>query len=504
MRKVVVLFLDGGTWTVIEPLLKAGRLPNLNKLIKKGSRAILRSTVPPLTSFVWPSLLTGKWAGKHGIYNFYSLDEKNNLKLNYESHDTNKFLWDFLTEKGIRSIFLDIPLTYPPKEINGIIISYNPPNLQTDFTFPSDYKIKLLKQFPEYKPSINYRSGENERNKRNFFKEIYNFTESRFKLIDYLLENEQWDLFITDFMFTDVVQHWFWKNMDKSHPYYEKNYSSDYVYNIYQKVDDFICRLEKKLPKDTTFIIASDHGFGKYIQDININKWLQDQGYLVFKNNTGFFKNFFKKLGFTPSNISRLILKLKLGILFKHLNPKFMSNMANKFSLTYENMDMSKTIAYSYGYCGPIYLNKNLLGNKYEEIREEIINKLQLIEDPVYGKKLITKIWKKEELYTGPRSEGLPDIIINMQDFSYGCSSTLAFKSNELFSKPITLKCGEHKVEGFFVISGDGIEKGKNLEIEAIDFLPTLLYIYDCNIPKDLDGKPKIEFLKKNFKSIKR
>lgn len=509
MRKVVVLFLDGGTWTVIDPLLEAGKLPNLKKLIKKGARANFKSTIPPLTSFVWPSILTGKWAGKHGVYNFYSLDEKNNLKLNKKYKETNideytsnKYLWDFLTEKRIRSIFLDVPMTFPPKEVEGILISVPPHSIENDFTFPSGYKEKLLKKFPQYDFRLRYRAGDDERSKSKLFKEICSFLKSRFEVTDYLLKNEQWDFFITDLVASDHVQHWFWKNMDKSHPYHSKSSSSNNVCEVYQLMDNFIGRLREDLPKDTLFIVASDHGFGKYIQDFNMNKWLQDQGYLFFKKNKQhFFKNSLKKIGVTPSNISQLIFKLKLGGLLKYfLNPKIMSNMANKFSLMYENIDMSKTVAYSYGYCGPIYLNKKLLGNKYEEAMKELVNKLQLIKDPVDNKRLITKTWRREELYPGPENENLPDITVNMQDFSYGCSSLFAFKSDKLFSNPITFKSGEHKTQGFFVISGDGVKKGSNHNLEVVDFLPTLLSLYGCKIPPGLDGKPKLELFEKNFK----
>lgn len=500
MRKVVALFLDGGTWTIIDPLLKSGKLPNLEKLIKKGTRAKIKSTIPPLTSYAWPSILTGKWAGKHGIYNFYSLDEKNNLKLNKGDGNLNKYLWDFLTEKNIPSIFFDLPMTFPPKEMEGIMISHYPPSLKTDFTFPNSYKAKLLKKFPQYDLKVRYRAGEEGGTKNKFFKVVCDFLKLRFEVINYLIENEQWDFFITDLVATDQAQHWFWKNIDKSHPYYSKDHSSNYIGEVYQLIDGFIGRLREKLPEDTIFIISSDHGFGKYIQDINLNKWLKDQGYLVFKKNTGFRKRILKKVGLTPSKISQIILNLRLGFLLKYLKKNTMQNMINSLSLSYDNIDMSKTIAYCYGYCGPIYLNKKLLGSKYEKTRLEIIKKLQLIKDPIHSKPLMNRIWKKEQLYPGPKNENLPDIILNMQDFSYGCSSSLAFKSDKLFSKPITFKSGEHKIKGFFVISGEGIKKGNNSNLEVVDFLPTLLYMYDCEIPKDVDGKPKLEFFEKNFK----
>jgi predicted AlkP superfamily phosphohydrolase/phosphomutase len=57
--KLTVIGLDAATFAVIDPLLEAGELPNLRRIFDRGSRGILRSTTPPLTSQAWATAFTG-------------------------------------------------------------------------------------------------------------------------------------------------------------------------------------------------------------------------------------------------------------------------------------------------------------------------------------------------------------------------------------------------------------------------------------------------------------
>ena len=70
-RKVMYMAIDALTWTIINPLLKNGKLPNIEKLIKSGVSLTLASEQPLLTPIVWTSIFSGQKASKHGVTGFF-------------------------------------------------------------------------------------------------------------------------------------------------------------------------------------------------------------------------------------------------------------------------------------------------------------------------------------------------------------------------------------------------------------------------------------------------
>src|SRR5437870_265761 len=68
--KVLIIGLDGMTFNFIDPLISAGRLPTIAKIMKEGLRSPLETIFPPITSVAWTSFITGKNPGKHGILEF--------------------------------------------------------------------------------------------------------------------------------------------------------------------------------------------------------------------------------------------------------------------------------------------------------------------------------------------------------------------------------------------------------------------------------------------------
>src|SRR5262245_45910800 len=65
--KVVLAAWDGADWDVITPLLDAGRLPQLERLIDGGVMGQLASGGPLLSPLVPTTLATGVRADRHGI-----------------------------------------------------------------------------------------------------------------------------------------------------------------------------------------------------------------------------------------------------------------------------------------------------------------------------------------------------------------------------------------------------------------------------------------------------
>ena len=70
--KLLIIGLDGATWTVIDPMIQQGRLPNLARLIESGTRCISSAIEPALSPIVWTSLASGKLPEKHGVTHFFN------------------------------------------------------------------------------------------------------------------------------------------------------------------------------------------------------------------------------------------------------------------------------------------------------------------------------------------------------------------------------------------------------------------------------------------------
>ena len=127
IKKVMVIGIDGGTFAVILPLIKKGKLPNFAKLINNGAWGDLRSSVPPVTPPAWVSFMTGQCPGKHGIYNFtsHTFDLTREFDRNLVTSKSIKAqtLWHILGDQGNKMLLVNIPITYPAFQINGIMIS---------------------------------------------------------------------------------------------------------------------------------------------------------------------------------------------------------------------------------------------------------------------------------------------------------------------------------------------------------------------------------------------
>ena len=116
-------------------------LPTLKYLLKKGLYGNLRSTIPPITVPAWQSMLTSKDPGQLGVYGFrnrkdYSYDGQ------YFSNGADILepaVWDILGKSDKKSILVGVPQTYPPREINGHMVTcFLTPSIKSQYTYPNE------------------------------------------------------------------------------------------------------------------------------------------------------------------------------------------------------------------------------------------------------------------------------------------------------------------------------------------------------------------------------
>ena len=121
--RLLILGLDGGTFDILLPWMQKGFLPNLGKIYDEGVSGPLRTILPPITAPAWTSFYTGKNPGKHGIFEFFIKRENSYQEVAVNStFCKSKTLWDYLAEENKKVAVLNVPMTYPPQKVNGIMI----------------------------------------------------------------------------------------------------------------------------------------------------------------------------------------------------------------------------------------------------------------------------------------------------------------------------------------------------------------------------------------------
>ncbi|MHC4185139.1 MAG: alkaline phosphatase family protein, partial [Planctomycetota bacterium] len=118
-RRVLIIGIDGGTWTILEPAIEQGHMPYLRSLRQAGSYGILQSTIPAITPAAWAAFQTGMNPGKTGVFDFCYWDIKQRRKRYVSSLSLERTIWERASQQGKRVAIINVPVTYPPKTING-------------------------------------------------------------------------------------------------------------------------------------------------------------------------------------------------------------------------------------------------------------------------------------------------------------------------------------------------------------------------------------------------
>lgn len=502
-NKVLVIGLDGASFNVLDPLIEKGYMPNLARLAAAGSRADLETTFPPITAVAWSSFMTGKNPGKHGIFEFVRRDHdsKRELAVN-ATYRQGRAIWDLMGDAGKRVIVHNFPCTYPPREVNGLLIAdFMTPRGRRDFTYPSQLLAEIEEKFGPYQLHLSQTYGNG--NAEGVLDELFDELEYKAKVTEYLMTRYEWDAFFQYFWGTDRIQHELWHIIDESHPRHDRQEASRYrerVYGYFKRTDEIIGDLIAGAGADPLVWIASDHGFGPAHKYCSFNIWLLEEGFLKLKRDAlTRLKRLMFSIGLTPELAFKIIRKLPFGALRPSRGVTTQpgaSKLLSTFFLSFNDVDWQQTTAFSKGNYGQIYVNLKgrepqgvIEQHQYEAVRERIAERLRAIKDPVDGSPWIGDVFMREEIYTGPLVADAPDIAFLPRDMRYLPLGNADFTSNKFMVDAFGIS-GCHRMHGVMLASGGPIKKGFDLSLARIyDVAPTLLYLSGHAVPEDMDGK---------------
>jgi tetratricopeptide (TPR) repeat protein len=123
-RRLLILGWDAADWRIIDPLLAAGRMPNLAALLARGVRGDLRSLEPMLSPLLWTSIATGKYPDAHGILNFVEpAPDASSLRPATSTSRKTKALWNIAHQAGLTSHTVAWYATHPAEPVRGSIVT---------------------------------------------------------------------------------------------------------------------------------------------------------------------------------------------------------------------------------------------------------------------------------------------------------------------------------------------------------------------------------------------
>jgi predicted AlkP superfamily phosphohydrolase/phosphomutase len=484
-KRITLIGLDGATWDLIRPWADSGKLPTFKFLLSNGVWGFSESTIPPLSPSAWVSIYTGCMPSKHGIFGFVKRKANSYFYRPISSNDVKKpTIWEILSKYGKRSIVINAPFSYPPKRINGVLITgLGTPSLASNFTFPSSYKDFIVNNFPKYDVDFDEELLLVSDKPEDFIRKITDVTLEQKRLTEYFFENEKWDLMFSVFRALDVIQHYFWRE-------------KELIFKFYKIFDNLLAALLRRFSEDDVLFVVSDHGFGPVRKYFCVNNWLERIGMLKIRRPA-------KKSVFTAEKIKKFLLrhgmrdsvwKVKRSFIVEKLLKIIPSEEFNYvFQIVWE-----KTKAYYYDGSDGI-ININLKGREpsgsvsseeYSNIVKYIIRKLKELRDPETGERIVEKVYTKMELYKID-DVALPDIFIQMKD-EYKAVAYNKLDGESIFMIPIhgrILRPGDHRKDGIFIFYDvNTLNKQLKTKVKLWDLAPTILNIFGFPREQYMDG----------------
>jgi len=394
MGRVVIIGLDGVPFGMLQGFADSGVMPNVSKVIEGGVFRQMRSSVPEISSVAWSSIITGAGPGRHGIFGFIDM-HPGTYQMRFPNFNDLK-VQPFWCDSDGRSVIMNVPSTYPVKEMNGVHISGF---VSIDFE-KSIHPKSLVPKLRDLDYQLDVDAQLAQSSMEKFLEDLDKSLETRIEACRCLWDSEDWENYMLVFTGTDRLMHFLWSAYeDAEHEHH------DFFLEHFRKIDAAVGEICSKLADDDIVMILSDHGFERLDTEVYINRLLMDEGFLSFKP------------GCDPG----------LG----NICPK-----TRAFAL-----DPAR-----------IYVNRK---TKYPEGRVEegdIESCLQDLEQlfaslEIGGRKVIKHIYRKEEIYGGPYLDEASELIL-IAEKGFNLKGSMA--SPTLTGKgPFT---GKHTYEDAFVI----------------------------------------------------
>ncbi len=476
--RVLLFGVDGLTFRILNPLMERGLLPNFQRVRDGGVQGILKSTTPPLTPPAWMSISTGLLPAKHGVYDFWDFEQtEDGPRAHVMTHRKGgKAIWNILSEWGKRVVVANVPVTYPPEPVNGIMLSgYMAPDIKANVTYPASFKDELLQVVPDYQIELN--SAVSNGQLGDPLTDTLKMTRERISMFRLLL-SKPWDFCYIVFVGADRIQHLCWDEIIAFDPR---------AVEYYQMLDAALGMALDALHAEDILMIVSDHGFQGARRKFYLQEYLYRRRLLRLRGNGNRLK----------TELLAFARELVLMTRSQHLARLARSQLRRSGVMTVDkesqplrlpDLDWANTRACLQTSSGAIAGYADIVMDKSmtEEDIHELAASLQEILDPETGQQLISTMYNEDAFGTGPFAPRERHLIL--------ISSENILLPTDMGRRALweegDLRSGIHHPDGILFLYGANVKRGVTIDpTHACDVVPTLLKCMDLPLTDDLDGK---------------
>lgn len=491
-ERLVILGLDGATWSVLDPMRGRGVMPNLDALLRRAAHGTLRSCIPPVTSAAWSTMMTGCDPARHGVFDHRYLDAAaDRLKVNHSGRIRVPTVWQQLSDAGRSVISLNLPATYPPPPVRGLVVSgMDAPHLDAALSGHPEFAARLRGEVPGYhlrsiwkRPPRDF--VEMDANSRATA-ELFLAEAQAARLADRTVPD--WATLLVQFQNLDPFQHRAWRylNVDETgieNPAYNRAAES-VMAGLDQAIGE-LCELAER--RGAGVLVVSDHGFGPCLGRVHANRILIDAGVARLPGVAGRLRRRAKQ----ASDHFRLTLA-------KRDDPEARSASFDQSMAAVFPFDWKRTLAFAphQDTAAMVYLNSTdrragaplATPRQVDDARAATIAALAEALHPETGAPLFPRVIDTAQEYgIDPAREGYPDLIAP-PDEPYWVRCKLAPGTD--WVEPDPQMPGTHRPEGVVAWSGPGVLPGRTLDADLRDVTPSILTWFGLPIPAHVEGEP--------------
>jgi len=349
-----------------------------------------------------------------------------------------------------------------PFSLYGTAVNIDPQDPAVAISYPDDYSEKLVRDLGNFytqgMPYDTWALNENRLTEEKFLEQAYSILDENIKLMNYELDRFESGLFFSYFGIPDLISHMFWRYIDPKHPNQGNNENPEIqnaISNVYKRMDALLGEVMGRIDDQTLLIVVSDHGFASYRRSVHLNSWLRQNKLFTLNRGDEEGKEIFG------------------------------------------NVNWNKTKAYSVGF-GGIYINQDgrerdgivKEGQPKDRVINKIIQKLEKWKDKD-GTPVVKKVYKSEEIYTGPHAKNGPDLFVGFnRGYRASWQTALGAAPRALIEDNKRMWGGDHLCDPSFVPGVVLSNKKLALkEPDLKDILPTLLAAFHIEANAPLKGK---------------